>query len=597
MLSNDTIQNHLITRRAFMLATGQCAALGILAGRVLYMQAIKAGEYKTLSDQNRINIVMLNPARGNIIDSHGNVIAGNRALFKIMLDKHSSKDYKSSLDNLFKILDLDQKQQDAVREKIRKYGLQSPLEIISDITWQQLAQVEENTLDLSGIYVEMGECRTYSYSQALSHVIGYTGILNKAEKQELALHNLGSFNVGKTGVEKFYESYLRGTFGVKKMEVNAYGIHVRTISQKASIPGDMLQINIDAELQCSVYKLLPSTGGAAVVMDVDNGRLLACVSSKGFDPNKFTGGVSHEYWNELNSDPYKPLINRFANATFPPGSLFKLITVSAALASGIDPNMKVYCAGGSSALGSHYFRCWYKSGHGELDMNGALQHSCNAYMYQIAKMIGCEKILDLARTFGFGVPTGVDLPSEAAGFVPSKTWKARKFKSDWTLADSLNISIGQGALLSTPLQLVRFCGIIASEGRACIPRIVGHDSSTTVDVDPRHLQILKKSMWDVVNTDGGTAYARRIMDSMWTMSGKTGTSQVQSKRGNIDLSTNAVPFFGRNHALFIGYIPSDAPKYAISVVIDHGGGGGSVAAPIARAIALELRKRYSVVTP
>ena len=593
MLNNETIKNHLVTRRAFMLAAGQCTMLSVLAGRVFYMQAIKADEYKTLSDQNRVNVVMLYPARGNIIDSHGKVIAGNKSSFKVMLDKHMSKNYKASLASLFKILDLDQKQQDSIWDKVRKYGLRSPLVIMNNINWQQLALIEENIPNLSGVYVEMGECRTYPYAYSMAHVIGYTGTLSEAEKQELALPNIGSFSVGKSGIEKRYETTLRGTFGFKKMEVNAYGMHIRELSKQAGIPGTDLVVNIDAELQESIYKLLPDTGGSVVVMDVDSGKVLAAVSRQGFNTNEFADGISHEYWRELNHDPYKPLINRFAQSSYPPGSLFKMVTVVSALEHGMDPNVKIPCLGGASALGSNYFRCWYKPGHGEMDMHNALKHSCNSYMYHIAKTIGGEAILSSAAKFGFGMPTGIDLPSEASGFVPNKKWKLRRFKSDWTLADSLNISIGQGALLATTLQLAKFCGIIASSGKSCIPRIVGTEQPSMIDIDPHHIQILQKAMLDTVNSEGGTAYSKRILDSNWIMSGKTGTSQVQSKKGNIDLSAQSVSFFGRNHASFIGYAPAHAPKYAISVIVDHGGGGGSAAAPVARDIVLELSKRYS----
>jgi len=591
MLSNDMMRNQLITRRAFIFAAGASTLLSTLAGRLFYMQVIKSGEYSTLSDQNRINLITLHPVRGAILDCNGKLLAHNRSAFNVMLDKHETDNYKNSLHNLFKILNSDNKTQELVFARIKKLGLQFPLMIMHDISWRDVALIEEDLANLSGIYVEMGQLRFYPYAQAAAHVIGYSGILNENEKLELGLHNIGYFNVGKTGMEKFYESDLRGTFGIKKMEVNAHGAHVRELSTQQSSPGDQILSNIDADLQTYVYKLLPSTGASAIVIRVDNGKVLVSASSKSFDPNQFTDGISYEHWDDINNDPYKPLINRVTQSNYPPGSIFKIITALAALENGLDPNIKVRCVGGVSALGNEYFRCWHKTGHGELDMHDAIQHSCNAYIYHIVKTIGGEKILNIARQLGFGTPTGIDLPSEASGFVPSKTWKLRRFSSNWTLADSLNISIGQGSLLVTPIQLATLSAIIANEGTAHTPKIVGLGDVKNTGIDKKHFQFLKRAMWNAVNTPGGTAYAQRILDPNWSMSGKTGTAQVQSKHGDIDLSSSDVGFWHRNHAIFIGFAPSDKPKYAFAVFVEHGGGGGGIAAPIAHDIVMELSRR------
>lgn len=589
MLDKDTIRNHLITRRAFLLAAGGTTIFSLLASRMFYMQIIKSNDYRVLSDQNRISPVMIHPIRGNIYDKTGRLLAGSRISYNVILDVKESENYKESLETLYQILALTESQQISITKRIKKYGIKNPLTIMDDVPWEYLAKIEENLTLIPGIYIETGQLRNYHYKEPFAHLIGYTGILNEKEKKELGLNNIGNFNVGKSGLEKFYEKTLRGDFGIKKMEVNAGGYYVRQLSNQPSVQGDSINLNIDAELQNYIYSLLPKTGGSAIVLDVNNGQILSAVSTPSFDPGKFTGGISHDYWKELNNNPYTPLLNRISQGTYPPGSIFKLVTILAALEAGLDPKMEVNCDGKSSALGNNYYRCWNRNGHGLLDMKGAIEHSCNSYMYKIAKMTGGEKILELARKLGLGQMTGIDLPSESSGFVPSESWKRRRFKLDWSLGDSLNIAIGQGALLSTTIQIARLGAIIASKGKMSVPRIVGEEEIVTLDIKPEHFEVIHDAMFNVVNSPSGTAYSKRVIDPNWLMCGKTGTSQVQGKKGNRDL--NKAAFSGRNHALFLGYAPAHKPKYAIVVVIDHGGGGSSTAAPIARDIVLELSKK------
>ncbi|MBP7189733.1 MAG: penicillin-binding protein 2 [Rickettsiaceae bacterium] len=588
MLNKESLHNQLITRRAFVLGASGTGMLSLLAMRMFYMQAIKSDDYRILSDQNRISPIMIHPLRGNIFDCKNRLIAGNRRSFCLILDKNENKNYKTSLDFLFEILSLTESQKNLIHKKIAKQGLKTPLNIMDDISWEQLTIVEENIAKLPGIYVEIKEVREYKYDETLAHIVGYTGILNEKEKRELGINNVGNFLLGKNGLEKYYESTLRGNFGVKKMEVNASGSYVRELSTKESEQGSNLLINIDAQLQESIYKMLPSTGASAIVMDINNGKILSAASSPSFNPNNFCGGISQDYWKKLNDSPYNPLLNRISQGTYPPGSVFKLITVLAALIEGIDPSMIVNCTGGASALGNNHYRCWHTAGHGKLDMKAAIEHSCNSYMYKIVKMIGGERILSLARKLGFGTATGIDLPSESSGFVPHEEWKKRRYKTEWTLGDSLNISIGQGALLVTTAQLARLATIIASKGKLCTPKIVGTSKIVDLGIDERHFEFLQSAMYDVVNREGGTAYSKRVLDPAWLMAGKTGTSQVQAKRGQTDL--NNVSFAGRNHALFLGFAPANKPLYSVVVVVDHGGGGGSAAAPIARDIVIELSK-------
>lgn len=590
MLSKEYLRNHTISRRSFILAAGSTSLLTLLSARMFYMQVVKSDEYRLMSDQNRINLVMLSPLRGEITDCHGRILAGNRSSFKVMLDAKASRDYKASLNHLFKTLDMNEEERDRIMSKIKRGSLRVPLAIMEDVSWKQLAEIEENIVHMDGIYVEVGQLRIYPYGAELSHVLGYNGILNEQEKRDLGLNNIGNFNVGKGGIERFYESTLRGNFGIRKMEVNAHGGYIRELSKQPSAKGEDLALNIDAELQAKIYRMLPASGASVVVMDLRSGKVISMVSGPGFDPNEFTGGVSHKYWKQMQEDQYKPLLNKITQGLYPPGSVFKMFTVLAALEAGIDPKMKVHCAGKVSALGGKHFRCWYKPGHGDVDMRNALDHSCNSYMYHIVKMIGGEKVLDLARRCGLGAKTGIDMPIELSGFVPDAKWKKRRFKTDWTLADSLNIAIGQGSLLVTPLQLMNLVAIIASGGKLFTPRVVGAGEAREIDIDPKHLEFLRDAMWHTVNSAGSTAFGSRVMNAEWEMAGKTGTAQVQDKKADEDLSSTAVRWGSRNHGLFIGYAPAHNPRYAISVIVDHGGGGAGAAAPIARDVVLELSR-------
>jgi penicillin-binding protein 2 len=590
-ISNELLRNYLITRRSFVLLAAKLGMLSILSLRMIYMQIMEGSKYKTLSDKNRINIVMLPPLRGKIIDRNGKVIADNKSAFRVMLNKTENPKYKDVVNILCDIFNLQNLERTSIIKAAQKIPRKLPGPLIDNLSWHQVSVVEENIASLPGVYIDIGQYRSYQYNNTMSHPIGYISILTEQDKKELELENVGDFPVGKSGVEKFYESKLQGNFGIKEVEVNAYGSVVREISSKQSDSGEEIQLNIDSELQNKAMEILPKKGSCAIVLDVRDGRVLTLASAPSFDANKFVRGLSHDYWNEIITDPHKPLINKTVQNNYPPGSIFKMIVVIAALEAGMNPTHKVHC-NGSSALGDTHFKCWYKPGHGHLDLHQALEHSCNIYMYHIAKTIGADKIAEVARKFGFGTPTGIDLPTESAGLIPDTLWKKRQFKQEWHLGDSLNTGIGQGFVLATPIQIARFCAAIANGGKLITPRIVGKSSISEIDIDPEHLRFIQSGMNNVMNAPGGTAYYHRITEPGWEVAGKTGTSQVRSKVGDIDLSSSSVPWESRNHALFVSYGPVHNPRFATAVVVDHGGGGASGAGPIAKNIMMEVFKKY-----
>ncbi|ALA61889.1 penicillin-binding protein 2 [Rickettsia amblyommatis] len=592
MLNKKILHGELISRRAFIIGLGKLGFLSLLGIRMFYLQLIKSEEYKTLSDKNRINFVVLPPTRGRIYDLDGNILATNKPCYQLVIDRSINNNYRDELEIISNILNLSPEKYNYIKHKIKKSSRHTPLIIFDQLDWQQVSMIEEQKHKLASIFIDIGYLRFYPFSSVTSHLIGYLGQINEQEKQELNIHSLSDFNIGKSGIEKYYDNKLRGAFGYKKVEVNAYGKQVREIAGTPTKSGEDLHLNIDASLQQNIQQYLNPKGSSAIVMDTKTGNVLICASTPGFESNHFSK-LSENYWQSLMSDPYKPLINKVIQNSYPPGSVFKIITVLAALEVGINPNRTVFCDG-SAALGTNSFRCWNHSGHGTLDMRSALKHSCNIYMYELARAVGPDKILEVAREFGLGSKTGIDLAPESSGFVPSKEWKKKKLKLPWSIGDSFNLAIGQGFLGVTPIQLARFITAIASNGKLYTPRILKNDPEFyNVNIKPENITIIQESLYNTVNVAGGTAYYNRILGKNRQLAGKTGTSQVQGKlNAKDDLSRKSIAWERRNHALFLGFAPYHDPSYSVTVFIDHGGGGSKAAAPVARKIMSDVLDKY-----
>ncbi|MCZ6909656.1 MAG: penicillin-binding protein 2 [Rickettsia endosymbiont of Ixodes persulcatus] len=592
MLNKKILHSELISRRAFIIGVGKLGFLSLLGIRMFYLQLIKSEEYKTLSDKNRINFVVLPPSRGRIYDLYGNILATNKPCYQLVIDRSIDSNYRDELEIISNILNLSPEEYNYIKQKIKKSSRHTPLVIFDQLDWQQVSVIEEQKHKLASIFIDTGYSRFYPFSSVTSHLIGYLGQINEQEKQELNIYSLSDFNIGKSGIEKYYDNKLRGEFGYKKVEVNAYGKQVREIAVTPTKSGEDMHLNIDASLQQNIQQYLNPKGSSAIVMDTRTGNVLICASTPGFESNNFSK-LSENYWQSLTGDPYKPLINKVIQNLYPPGSVFKIITVLAALEVGINPNKTIFCDG-SSALNTNSFRCWNHSGHGTLDMMSALKHSCNIYMYELARIIGPDKILEVARELGFGSKTGIDLAPENTGFVPSKEWKKKKLKLPWSLGDSFNLAIGQGFLGVTPMQLARFITAIASNGKLYTPRILKNDPEFyNVNIKPENIKIIQESLYNTVNVAGGTAYYNRILGENRQLAGKTGTSQVQGKlNAKDDLSRDSIAWERRNHALFLGFAPYHDPQYSVTVFIDHGGGGSKAAAPIARKIMSDVLDKY-----
>ena len=592
MLDKSTIEGHLISRRTFIIGAGKLGLLFLLAGRMFYMQFIKKNEYKTLSDQNRIKMIIISPARGQIYDKDMQIIAKNNKCFRLLLDKNVTSSFEEEVKIIIEVLELDSDQIKEVTNRVKKAGRRVPALVIDCLSWQQVSVIEERREVLKSLFVDTGNIRFYKYGEDTVHLLGYMGKTEKSTKREGLDFVDENFRVGKNGIEKFYEDILRGEFGYKQVEINAHGKYVRELSENQPIGGDGLYLNIDAELQKNITPYLNAKGCSAIVMDCSDGSILASSSTPSYNPNNFNF-LSTKYWTDLIQNPHKPLINKTIHSLYPPGSIFKLITILAALESGIDPSHMIHCNGGP-ALGVNSFRCAKRTGHGSLSMHDAIKYSCNIYMFEIARLIGPEKIIATAQKFGFGSKTGIDLPSELAGFVPTLEWKKREFNTKWSLGDTFNLSIGQGFLLCTPMQLVRFITAIATDGKLYTPKVARSKADyIQLNLNNDHVSFLKEAMYSTVNTLGGTGYSAKLDHNEIHLAGKTGTAQVVAKKNtDDDLSRSDIAWNRRNHAIFTGYAPSENPKYAVTVYYDHGGGGGKAAAPIAKAILEQVLEKY-----
>ncbi len=591
MLDRNSLDRQIMTRRTFIIGAGKLGLLFLLASRMFYMQFIKKDEYRTLSDNNRIKMILLSPTRGQIFDSEGRVVAKNNTCFRLLLDKNGNPKFSEEIDHLVKILELDDYQIDEVRKRVSKGGRRVAAIVIDSLDWNQVSVIEERKAEFKSLFIDTGFERFYKSGPATAHLIGYLGRPGTGEDEPTKLAD-ETFKVGKGGIEKFYEEQLRGEFGFKRIEVNALGKYVRELGKSTSKSGNDLHLNIDSELQEKALEYMNPQGCSAIVMDCSTGNIIICASAPSFDPNKFNK-LSNQYWNDLINNQYKPLIDKTTKSLYPPGSVFKIITALAALEAGVDPDNKIICSG-TPVLGGNSFRCNRSRGHGALSMIDALKYSCNHYVFAVARQIGADKIIEVANRFGFGQPTGVDLPGELSGFVPSQIWKKEKYGTKWGVGDTLNLSIGQGFLLATPMQIACLITAIATNGKLFAPKVaVGNPNYVQINVQQDHLDIIKTALYTTMNTPGGTGYLSRIDYKSMHMAGKTGTAQVQAKKNAADdLSRDNIAWGSRNHAMFAGYAPFDDPKYAISVYFDHGGGGGRAAAPIAKKIMQDVLLKY-----
>ena len=591
----------IISRRGLVLGGAQLGVAALLAARMRALQVEKADEFRLLAEENRINLRLLPPARGQIFDREGRLIAGNVANYRVVIVREDAGDVEEVLARLQTLVAIDPADLERARREMERRSPFVPVALADRLTWEELSRVAVNAPALPGITPEVGLSRDYPLGRDFAHVVGYVGPVSDYDLSKLEdpdpLLQIPRFQIGKTGVENKMEADLRGAAGAKRIEVNAAGRVMREIGRQIPEPGTDVQLTVDAGLQNFVQERLRDESAAAVVMDVQTGDLMAVGSAPSFDPNLFIRGISSSDYGALTSNAYRPLATKSVQGAYPPGSTFKMMVALAALEAGVTgPGNTVWCPG-YTELGNRRFHCWKNGGHGQVDLNESLEQSCDVYYYEMAQRVGIDAIAAMARRFGLGVDFA-DLPLSAvrSGIMPDKAWKRERHGASWRIGDTLNASIGQGYVLSTPLQLAVMTARIAS-GRAVMPRLVRSVDGVPVpapeapalDVSARALGLVRAGMDAVSNSPRGTAGRSRTVGPV-RMAGKTGTSQVRNitaeERARGVVRNDQLPWDRRDHALFVGYAPYEAPRYAISVIVEHGGGGSTAAAPPARDILL-----------
>ena len=606
--NEDNERHRAFSRRALLLGGTQALLLTGLAARMYYLQVVEADRYTTLAEDNRINLRLLPPPRGRILDRFGYALASNRQNFRVVLVREQAGDVKQVLDALSQLMKLDEHDYKRVlREVSRKRGF-VPVTVRENLSWDEVSRVEVNGPELPGVSIEMGQIRDYPFAASMSHVLGYVAAVAERDLTGDPLLELPGFRIGKNGIEQKYDLPLRGAAGNSQIEVNAYGRVIRELKREEGKPGDELVLTLDGGLQTFTHqRLLGEKSASAIVMDIENGDVLSLASTPSYDPNAFNIGLTVKQWNDLINDPLKPLNNKATTGLYAPGSTFKMIVALAALKAGISTDYRVFCPG-HMTLGRARFHCWKRHGHGWVDMIRSIQHSCDVYFYDISRKIGVDNIADMARKFGLGEPSGIDLKGERGGVIPTRDWKLANIGEPWQGGETLIASIGQGFVLTTPLQLAVMTARLAT-GKAVTPRLTRGvraeddvpqgDPPTPdfadIDVPKAHLDIVREAMDAVSNHPRGTAYRARIEEEGWELAGKTGTSQVRritmAERAAGVTKNEQLPWRRRDHALFVAYAPVHKPRYACAVVVEHGGGGSKVAAPIARDILLETQRR------
>ena len=600
MNSSENEKVKVLGHRTIFLMLFNLVAFAMIVARLYYLQVYEADKYKVMSDKNRISTRFLVPPRGVIYDRNGEIIAKNDQDFQALLIAEQTSDINQTLEAFKNIIPLTVDEETRILKDIKNKRRFIPIQLKNDLSWEEVAKIELNAPDLPGVEINEGLSRIYPYADLYAHVLGYVGPISDADKKDNPLAMVPGFKIGKAGLERTLDYQLQGKGGTVKLEVNAYGRVMKEIERNSGVQGDSVRITVDSRLQQAAYEAFGEESGAAVVLDVRTGEILALVSKPSFDPNLFTNGISYKHWNALLNNERTPLVDKAVSGQYSPGSTFKVVVALAALEAGvINVGTRIYCTGGMD-IGNIRFHCWKHAGHGSLNVVEALKYSCDIFFYETALRVGIDKIHDMALQLGLGETLHVGLDNEKGGLIPSKAWKKARFDKNWTPGDAANSGIGQGYVLVTPLQLATMLARVVNGGYAVQPTFIKPTEADLkkikrLDISTRHIELVKQGMFEVVNGAGGTAGRAKFNIDGAVMGGKTGTTQVRrismKERLSGIVRDEQLPWKLRNHAWFMGFTPVDNPRYAVAVIVEHGSSGSGVAAPIASKIlqkALEL---------
>ena len=600
--SNIVSYRHFRTGRRGLLIGGlQLGFCGLLAWRMHHLQIENAESFRLVADENRINLRLVPNQRGEIYDRNGVKLAGNEASYSVTMVAEDAGDIDVIFERLSKLINLSPEDVERSKAELERSAKFLPVTITDRLEREDIEKIHSNAPMLPGINPEIAFSRTYPLGEIFAHVVGYVGPVSSRDleirEDPDPLLKIPRFQIGKVGVERELEATLRGKAGTKKVEVNALGRVMRELERKEGSKGANLKLTLDTNLQAYVRARLGTESASAVVLDCKTGEILAICSSPTYDPNKFVRGISFDDYGALRDDNHRPLASKTVQDAYPPGSTFKMVTILAALEAGIINHREKIRCNGHIEVSNRKFHCWKRDGHGNVDLVKSLRESCDVYYYELAQKVGIEKIAEVARILGLGQSFDIEMSAVTSGIVPDKIWKQKARSREWVVGDTVNSSIGQGYVLSSPLQLAVMIARIAT-GNEILPKLIKSVNGVEkekipdqINLNENNLNLIRKALFEVTNHKRGTAYDSRVFDKKSQIIGKSGTSQVRNisavERTQGVLDNKDLPWEQRDHALFVNYAPYDDPKIAVSIVVEHGGSGSTVAAPIARDITLQ----------
>ena len=623
--SNTVIKSKLISRRMFILSAAKAVVFFGVFGRLVSLQINESKKYKTLSDKNRFREWKLAPQRGLITDYFGQEIASNKKVYQLHITPENTDNIEKLFFRLKSIIGLTERKIIFLKKKIAKQKPWEPIIVSENLTWSEFSRVNLFLHELQGVEPIISVARVYP-EQSVSHVVGYVSQLSKKDlqnKKYLRDMAITGISVGKTGLENKLDQDIIGQVGFQRYEVNAFGKRIRQIQVETGKSGKNFRTTLDLEVQNFAAETIKDKAASVCVMDIYNGDIIAMVSTPGYNANSFVHGIEKKYWNELISNPLKPLNNKSISGLYPPGSTIKTIVALSALENDIiSPNMNVECKGVIELYGEK-FHCWKKKGHGMMNLKSAIKRSCDVYFYEVARKLGVDRISDTSKKFGLGKKVLQDFIEERSGVVPNTRWKKKFIGKNWYLGETLHSGIGQGYFQSTPLQLCLMTAQLANGGFEIQPRLIfdkksnnlknyldyknsNPDSSLPIDIlasdfnlkplfrNQENINFIKDAMFSSTNEPGGTSYGSRIDNKKFRFAGKTGSSQVKrftEAQREAEVKQKDLKYEDRDHALFIAFAPYDSPKYAISVVVEHGGSGSKAAAPVAKKVIKKVLER------
>ena len=617
---------HTINRRMFIIGAAKFIIFSGIIVRLFSLQIKDNKKYSTLSDKNRLREWRLPPIRGEFLDYFDNVIAGNNRVYELHVIPEQVEDFRYLIVRLKEILNLTNNQFEKI---IKQKNQQKPWETLivsKNLTWEQFSKVNHYLYDLVGAKPVISVSRNYPYDESYTHVLGYVSEASENDilnNQSIKDNLVPGLKVGKTGLEKSFENQLIGTNGIQRYEVNAYGKRINQVDQIDGLKGNTIKLTLDTEIQKKSAELLRGMAGSINVMDIYTGDIIAMQSSPSFDPNLFIFGISQDDWQLIRNNPLKPLVNKSLSGLYSPGSTFKPMVALSALENNIiTKNFKVNCTGKTEMYGQTY-HCWKEKGHGVVNLKEAMKQSCDTYFYEIARKLGVDRLRETSIKFGLGDKVlDKTFNNEKKGLVPDTKWKKNNLGKGWVLGETLITGIGQGYIQTTPLQLCLMTAQLANGGFKIYPKITinekdktaieikelmeegqdflksfGNDQYTKLFDKKENIELIRNSMFASTNEIRGTSYSSRIEDPKYQFAGKTGTSQVKritEAERELDLATKDIDYKNRDHALFIAFGPFKNPRYALSIVIEHGGSGSSVAAPLAKELFKLIIDRHNL---